>query len=153
MVVDGYRMYTNMDALIPKNNTRYIADFLCTYKLFETGLEDEGNTNPEMVHDCDIMYRMQLIQACNGSDEMDEMNDILGELYETIHETVWCSRIMNKMMRSAPIGMDYETMFRALFGYEFFHKFHGCICEYFHSGKVSETKVDEICNMHIKMDS
>lgn len=139
-------------SLSTEPSTKYVADFICTYKFFE---EPDDPNEPEMVdeqgnkttavHDCDVMYRIQLIQACNCNDDMDEMNKVLDELYENIHNTSWCSVILNKLMRNSQIGMDYDVMFRTLFGYEYFHLFHACLCEFFHNGIVNQSRVDAIC--------
>jgi hypothetical protein len=135
-----------MSITVPINNTQYVTNFICTYKLFEDGSECAADQSADQsVYDCDVMYRIQLIQACGGKNDMDEMNHILDDLYEAIHETTWCSRVMNQLMCNAPIGMEYEPMFITLFGYEMFHIFHGCICEYFHNGIVSQSRIELMC--------
>lgn len=117
----------------------YNITLVCTYKSI-----DEEFSND--------LYQVQFLQAFNLSawndstisQSIDKIYDEFSKLkdFRDIFETL---KVQNNLASVIGfIGDDDETVFRLLFGYEYFSEMHKCICDYYSIGKASNDSIKNL---------
>ena len=126
-------------------NNIYIADFICTYKMFDDDYEESL-----------ILYQIQLLQAFDlKSYDINIINKVIEDLYEKYKENSYISKfIINAKIYNKDVILDNGLMVFTLgFQYDTFYLFHTLLCSLINKTPVNEDKYNELIQITSKEKS
>ena len=118
-------------------NPTYIADFICTYKMFDE------------YEDSLILYQLQLLQAFNlVSYDITSINKAIEDLYEKYKENSYISKLIDNIkLSNADIFTNVEKdlmAFTLCFQYETLYLFHYLLCSLINEKPINEGKYNKL---------
>tara|TARA_Y100000768_G_scaffold50183_1_gene32709 strand:+ start:5192 stop:5584 length:393 start_codon:yes stop_codon:yes gene_type:complete len=119
----------------------YNITMLCTYE--EVDIEFSND-----------LYQAQLLQAFKLSNwDEKKISESIDKIYNEFSKHKDFIDILdvlksqnNLVSLIGFIGDDNETIFRLLFGYDYFSKMHKCICDYYYNGRISSKTRENLIN-------
>jgi hypothetical protein len=129
----------------------YNKDIICSYHTQEIFLIYDNINDDEKEFISDTLYREELLTILDIK-EYDELliNKSISELYEKIKdckELKECMRIASSYF----VTEDLEFGLMILFSYDYMYLTHICISEYLETGKISETNINKLKSVIIRI--